>query len=280
VPYIGVMRPLLLALLPAVLSAAPALEIVRPFVSQMDGGAPDPAGFEHVAGETLWIQCRVAGYAKTDKQEVHLKYSVQPFDPKGVALDEVYSNELKAELSVQDKEWLPKIATSIQIPPLAGPGTYKVLVKVEDVVAKANAELPISFKVRAREVEPSDTLIVRNFRFYRDEDANQPAEKGVFKPGDGVFARFDIIGYQFGPKNKVDVQYVTTVIAPGGKVLWTQPEPAVERSEAFYPQRYVPAAMGISLQKTIKPGEYAIGVQVKDAIGGQTYESKFTFTIE
>ena len=274
------MRPLLLALLPAVLSAAPALEIVRPFISQMDGGAPDPAGFEHVAGEIVWIQCRVSGYTKTENQQVHLKYSVQAFDPKGVALDELYSNELKAELSLQDKEWLPKIATSIQIPPLAGPGAYKILVKVEDVVAKANAELPIPLKVRAREVEPSDTLIVRNFRFFRDEDGNQPAANAIFKPGDGVFARFDIIGYKFGEKNKVDVQYVTSVIAPSGKVMWTQPEPAVEQSSSFYPQRYVPAAMGINLQRTIRPGEYAIGVQVKDAVGGQVYESKFTFKIE
>jgi hypothetical protein len=274
------MRPLLFALLPVVLSAAPALEIIRPTVTQMDGGAPDPPGFEHAAGETIWIACRVSGYGKTEKQEVHVKYSVQAFDPKGVALDEVFENELKAEVSPQDKEWLPRISTSIPIPPLAGPGTYKILVKIEDTVAKANAELSIPFKVRAHEVEPSDTLIVRNFRFFRDEDGTQAAANGIFKPGDGVFARFDVIGYQYGPKNKIDVSYVTTVIAPGGKVLWTQPEPAVDKSDAFYPQRYVPASMGINLQKNIRPGEYAIGVQVKDAVGGQSYEGKFTFTIE
>jgi hypothetical protein len=274
------MRTLLLALFPALLSAAPALEILRPIVSQMDGGAPAPAGFDHVAGETLWIQCRVSGFAKTDKQEMHVKYSVQAFDANGVALDESYTNEVKAEVAPQDKEWLPKISTSIAIPPLAGPGAYKVIVKAEDAIGMTTAELPIPFKVRARAVEPSDTLVVRNFRFYRDEDGNQPAANGVFKPGDGVFARFDIIGYKYGPKNKIDVSYVTSVIAPGGKVMWTQPEPAVERTDSFYPQRYVPAAMGISLQKTIRPGEYAIGVAVKDEVGGQTYESKFTFRIE
>jgi len=69
------MRPLLLALLPALLSAAPALQIIRPFISQMDGGAPDPPGFEHAAGETLWVQCRVSGYTKSEDEKVHLKYS-------------------------------------------------------------------------------------------------------------------------------------------------------------------------------------------------------------
>ena len=37
--------------------------------------------------------------------------------------------------------------------------------------------------------------------------------------------------------------------------------------------------MGINLQKNIRPGEYTIAVQAKDAVGGQTYEAKFTFTI-
>jgi len=274
------MRSLLIALLPALLSAAPALEVIRPTVSQMDGGAPEPAGFEHIAGETLWIMCRVAGYSKSEDQKVHLKYSVQAFDPKGVPLDEPYTNEIQAELSVQDKEWLPKIATSVAIPPLAAPGAYKIMVKVEDVIAKTTTELPIPFKVRGRPIEPSETLTVRNFQFFRDEEGTQAMVKPVYKPGDGVWAKFDIIGYKFGEKNKVDVSYVTSVIAPSGKVLWTQPEPATEKSESFYPKTYVPAAMGINLQKNIRPGEYIIGVQVKDAVGDQTYEAKFPFTIE
>lgn len=274
------MRPLLFALLPAILSAAPALQIVRPIISQMDGGASDPPGFEHAAGETLWVQCRVAGYSKTENEQVHLKYSVQAFDPKDVPIDELYSNELKAEAGPQDKDWQPKIATSISIPPLAGAGDYKIVFKVEDVVANTKAELAVPFKVRGRKVDPSDTLTVRNFQFFRDEDGTQPAEKPFYRPGDGVWARFDIIGYKFGPKNKVDVSYVTSVIAPGGKVLWTQPEPAAEQSESFYPKRYVPAAMGINLTKTIRPGEYTINVKVTDAVGSQTYETKFPFTVE
>lgn len=277
------MRPLLVALTAvslAVPAGAAALQIVRPIISQMDGGAPEPAGFEHAAGDTLWVQCRLVGYAKTDNEQVDLKYSVQAFDAQGVALDEIYANELKAEAGPQDKDWQPKIATSIAIPPLAAPGAYKIVFKVEDVVAKTSAELSVPFKVRGHAVEPSDTLTVRNFRFFRDEEGTQPAEKPVYRPGDGVWARFDIIGYKFGPKNKLDVSYMTSVIAPGGKVLWTQPEPAAEKADSYYPKRYVPAAMGINLTKTIRPGEYTIAVKVTDAVGGQTFEEKYPFTIE
>ena len=39
---------LLIAFLPAILCAAPALQIVKPVISQMEGGTPDPPGFDHV----------------------------------------------------------------------------------------------------------------------------------------------------------------------------------------------------------------------------------------
>jgi hypothetical protein len=275
------MRPLLLlALLPAFLPAAPALQIVKPVLSQVEGGVPDPPGFEHTPGEIVWFSCRIAGYTKSEDEKVHLRFSVQAFDPQGIPLDEIYTNEITAEVSPQDKEWQPKIATSLALPPLAPPGDYKIVVKVEDLLAKAAAEIFVPFKMRGRAVEPSPTLTVRDFQFFRDEDNTRPAEKPVYKPGDGVFARFDITGFNYGEHNKVDVSYVTSVIAPSGKVLWTQPEPAAERSESFYPKHYVPAFFGINLTPTIKPGEYTIVVAVKDAVGNQTYETKFPFTVE
>ena len=45
-------------------------------------------------GETLFFSCRIAGYAKTPEEKVHLAYSVQAFDPKGVPLTEIYKNEM------------------------------------------------------------------------------------------------------------------------------------------------------------------------------------------
>ena len=141
------------------------------------GASLAPAGFEHVAGETLFFSCRIAGYAKTPEEKVHVAYSVQAFDPKGVPLTEIYKNELMTDVTPQDKEWMPKIATEIQIPPLVAAGTYKILVKVEDLVAKTNAELSVPFDVRSKTVEPSDTLVVRNFQFFRGEDDPQPLQK-------------------------------------------------------------------------------------------------------
>ena len=105
-------------------------------------------------------------------------------------------------------------------------------------------------------------------------------EKAVYNPGDSVWARFDITGYKFGPKNKMDVSYLVSLINSEGKVLYTQPQPAVEQTESFYPKRYVPAAMGLNLQKNIRPGEYTIAVAVKDAVGDQSFDGKYTFTVQ
>jgi len=279
------MRSLLwVGLLPGLLHAvpgdAPALEIVRPVISQMDGGVPDPPGFEHVPGEILFFSCRVAGYSKTPEQKIHLAYSVQAFDPKGVPLSEIYKNEITTDVTPQDKEWMPKIETEVAIPPLVASGTYKILVKAQDELAKTSAELAVPFQVRGRVVEPSETLVIRNFRFLRNEDDSNALEKPVFHPGDTVWGKFDITGFQYGPKNRVEVSYRVSLLGAAGKVLWTQPDPALEQSESFYPKLYVTADMGINLQSNFRPGEYTIAVQVRDLTANQAYEGKFTFTVE
>src|SRR5664280_372618 len=273
------MRPIalllpLLYLCPAVCSAG--LEVVRPIIAQSDGGVPVPAGFAHVAGETLFFSCRIAGYAKTPEEKVHVTYSVQAFDPKGMPLTEIYKNEMITDVAPQDKEWMPRIATEVQIPPLVGAGTYKVLVKVEDLVNNTKAELGVPFEVRSKIVEPSDTLVVRNFQFFRSEDDLQPVQKAVYRGGNVLWARFDIIGFKYGDKNRIDVSYVASVLASSGKVLWTQPEPAMEQSDSFYPKRYVAASMSITLAGNTTPADYAIAVTITDAAGKQTYETKQT----
>jgi hypothetical protein len=271
---------LLSAFLPALLAAAPALEVVKPVIAQSDGGPPDPSGFVHVAGETLFFTCRIASFSKAADEKIHLAYSVEAFDPQGVPLNEIYKNEVSDEVTPQDREWQPKIETEIPTPPLGPSGAYKIVVKVEDLIAKTSAELSIPFQVRGHAVEPSETLVVRNFQYFRGEDDVQPLEKAAYRPGDSVWAKFDIVGYKLGDKNQVNVSYVTSLISPAGKVMWTQPDPAVDQDASFYPKRYVTASMGISLLKDTKPGVYMIGVQVKDGVGKQTAEAKFPFTLE
>jgi hypothetical protein len=78
----------------------------------------------------------------------------------------------------------------------------------------------------------------------------------------------------------VDISYVASLVLEDGKTIWTQPEPALEQSESYYPRPYVEGEFGISLNKDFKPGTYTMAVDVKDAAGKQNYQGKFQFTVQ
>jgi hypothetical protein len=212
---------------------------------------------------------------------VRLAYSVQAFDVRGVAVAEITKDNLNAEVAPQDKEWLPKVDANITLPSLLFSGQYKIIAKVEDLVAKTSTELTVPFTVRSHDdVQPSDSLAVSAFRFLRNEDDNHAAERAAYRPGDHLWAKFAIVGFHSGSGNKVDVSYVTSILGPDGKTLWSQPQPESEQEDSFYPIPYIQAEMGIEIQPKIKPGQYQLMVQAKDAIGNQSCEIKQAFTIE
>jgi hypothetical protein len=264
-----------------VYAATAPLTILKPSVSDLEDGPAVPPSFTFVSGQFIFLSFQVAGYKVADEQKIHLSYKVDALDPKGVRLVEPFVGTVDTTLADEDKNWKPKVRRQILIPPLAPSGTYKISVQVTDDLNKgASVSQDIPFEVRGRDVPPSDTPVVRNFQFYRGEDEREPLKVAAYKPGDTLWARFDIVGYKFGPGNTIDVDYGISVLAPSGKVLFTQDKAAEEKSSSFYPKAYVPGSMNLNLQGTIRPGEYTIVVSVRDHIGNQTAEAKGTFTIE
>jgi hypothetical protein len=153
-------------------------------------------------------------------------------------------------------------------------------VQVTDDIGKTEASKDVPFTVRGHEVEPSDTLVVRNFHFFRSDEDPNPLANPVFRRGDAVWAKFDITGYKFGEGNMVEVAYGIAVLNSEAKVLFTQEQAAVEQGGSFYPKRYVPGQMSITTQSNMRPGEYYIVVKVEDRIGSQKSEAKEKFTVE
>jgi hypothetical protein len=275
-----VKRLLIFSVLVFAAFAAGPLRITGPAFRQTDGGTPLPPGFTHVPGAVIFFSFQIEGYFPTTDRKVRLSYKLDAVDPEAVPIMESIESVLDTELHEEDKEWKPIVRHEIQIPPIAPSGTYKMLIQVTDDIGKTSAKAEVPFQVRGREVEPSPTLVIRNFRWFRGEEDREPLQKPAYRPGDSVWARFDITGYKFGERNAINVNYGIAVLAPGGKVLWSQEEAAVDQSESFYPKRYVPGVMSINLQPNIRPGEYTIVVTARDLIGNQTHESKHTFTIE
>ena len=261
-------------------AATTPLAIVKPSISDMEDGPAVPSTFTFVAGQFLFLSFEIGGYKASPEQKLHLTAKVDALDPKGVLLAEPVASTVDTTLAAEDKNWKPKVRTQILLPPLAGSGVYKIAIEVKDDLAGTTATQEMKFEVRGRDVAPSDTLVVRNFHFYRGEEDRDPLAVAAYKPGDTLWARFDITGYKFGPANSIDVDYGISVIAPSGKVLYTQEKSDEEKSSSFYPKAYVPCTMNLSLQRTIRPGQYTIVVTPRDHIGKQTFEAKETFTIE
>src|SRR5208283_6046679 len=99
-------------------------------------------------------------------------------DPHGVRIVEPIAAEIEETLAAEDKNWKPPVRQEIVVPPLADSGTYKIAISVTDVIGNnTTAAKEVPFEVRGRRVDPSDSLVVRNIRFYRGEDDKEALSK-------------------------------------------------------------------------------------------------------
>lgn len=259
------------------------LTIIRPTLHEGDDGPPIVAGYRYVAGDLVFFSFQVSGYKKLGAEpdeKVDVAYEMNVRDSKGVLLDPPNVGSVGTGVSHEDKDWLPKVRYQFPIPSLADPGEYKISLKLWDRFAKTETSLDVPFQVTGRVVEPSDTLVVRNFRFLRTEEDKNPLAVAAYRPGDTVWARFDMTGYKFGPQNQFAIEYDVAVALADGTVTYSQPHAAEEKTKTFYPQRYTPGIVSLNVPPDLKKGEYIMIVTVRDTQGGQTADARQKFTVE
>ena len=266
-------------------SRAAKLEIVQAALHQYDGGPPLPASFEFFPGDTVFLTFRIAGFKtveKDDEDHLWLAYRIEAFDPEGLPIRKPGEGRIATVLTYQDKKqkWMPLVRYEAPVPPTAPSGAYRIAIHVEDLYAKTEAELEKAFQVRGRDdLEPSETLVIQNFHFYRSETSMRPLREPVYRPGSSVWARFDIVGYRFGENNRFSIDYGVKVLRANGKVLFEQPVAVSEEKESFYPQRYLQGGLSLNLTPDLSPGDYTLIVTVRDHVGGQAYEEEHVFTV-
>jgi len=277
---------LLLASASLAIAADKPLAIIHPVFSRSEDGPPEASDENFVPGETVYFSCQAEGFRKVDKptdygkQNMSIKFQIDVRDKNGVLLKPVQEGKVETTVTQEDKDWKPKLRDSIVVPPLAGTGEYSVLIKLSDELAKAAVEKTAVFHIKGRDVEPSATLTVRNFRFLRNEDDETPLPVAAYRPGDSVWARFDMTGYKLGDKNQVDIEYGLTVLREDGSVAYMEPAAANQKIQSFYPQRYQPGVLNLNLAKDQPLGKYTIVLAVRDNLGQQMYETRETFSVE
>jgi hypothetical protein len=262
------------------------LAIVNAVFATSEDGPPEASDEDYIPGETIHFSCQVEGFRKVDKpkdfgkQDMSLKFQIQVRDKNGVLLQAVQEGKIETTVTQEDKNWMPKLRDTITVPPLADTGEYAVLVKLSDELASASVEKSAVFHIKGRDVAPSNALIVRNFRFLRTEDDEKPLAVAAYRPGDAVWARFDMTGYKIGDKNQVDIEYGLSVLREDGSVAYTEPQAADQKTQTFYPQRYQPGVLNLNLAKDQPLGKYTIVLAVRDNLGKQMYETRETFSVE
>jgi hypothetical protein len=255
------------------------LKTIRPIVSQSEDGPPLSGGESLSSGELAFFSFQVDGYKVNAGDKVNLTAHIQAFDPRGIPVaprDEVVIGD---GVSREDREWKPKVRSQLGVPPIPVPGNYTIRFDVTDQLTHQTASGETAFLVKGKTVAPGASLVIRNFGLYRTQDEETPLKVAAYRPGDMLWVRFDITGYKFGEQNSIDVSYDVAVLTGDGKQLFSQEEAAVEKSQAYYPQPWVPAEFNLSLQSTMNPGAYSVVITAHDG-SGQTAASKVPFQVE
>ena len=274
----------LVAALTCVMSGADKkLAIEQMALAQSEDAIRVPADYRFRPGEVVFFSCHVAGYAKRAREDdsaVDLEYQIDVRDAKGLLVIPIETGKVASNITAEDKDWSPKIRHSIALPGLAETGRYQVTIKVKDNFGNQDAQATMPLNVEGTDVAPSDTLIVRNFRFLRTEEDKDPLKTPAYRGGDTVWARFEMTGYKLGEENRFDVEYGLKVLRPGGETTYEQAKAAEEKNQSFYPQRHTPGVLSLTLPKDLKTGQYTIILNVRDNLGNQTFKAEHKFQVE
>jgi hypothetical protein len=276
---------LFLALIAALVLAPPVLDaqtlkVIHPIVSASEDGPELERGAAFQPGEVVYFSFQVENYKAGATGRVQLTGHIEAFDAKGTPIASPDEEVIGTSLSEEDKDWKPKLRSQIQIPSIAPPGSYRIHFDVTDNQTHQTVSEYAAFTVSGKGVEPSAELAIRNFGFFRTQEEPTPLRTPAYRAGDIVWVRFDITGYKYGDQNAVDVSYDVAVSAASGRQLFSQEDAAVEKSQAFYPQPWVPATFNLTLQSNMSPGVYTLTITAHDGIGNQTAPLRAEFKVE
>lgn len=266
-------------------AAGSSLAIIDAGVQQSEDAPFVPPDYRFLPGDFVYFTFQVAGFSikSNDANEVRriaLAYEVTPEDLNGFALTQPNSGTVQVELNPEDKNWMPKRRASFLLPSFLAAGEFRIHVAVKDLFANSEASKDFLFRIGGVKVQPSNTITVQDFHFLRQENDRQPLEVPAYRPGDAIYAIFEMVGYKIGPENQYHVAYGLTVLRPDGKPFLDQPKAADFQKSSFYPAQFVPGNFSVTTSADTSRGEYIIILTVRDLIGNQTYQTKQAFSIE
>ena len=283
---------LVLALLAACLSAqsrpegpaaedaeapGPSLELVNLDLLDSRDGFAIPPDSRYLPGERVHIYFQIKGYHVGAADRILLRYELDALDPDGRRFYTPFSGGYDTELAPQDENWMPVVRYSPRIPDHAGAGTYVVRIFVHDVLAGESLDAEVPIHVEGEFVERSDRLVVRDFRFSRAEHGD-PLPSAEFSPGDEIWARFFITGYEIRENNTFNVESDAWVLDAEGRRLFAF-QSSSEEGRPFYARLWLPAQLRLDLSSNVGPGRYTVVLRLRDRVAGVEATQRYSFRV-
>jgi hypothetical protein len=266
-------------------AAESSLAVVNGGIEQSEDAPFVPADYQFLPGDFVYFSFQIAGFSikSEDPDEVRrisLAYEVTPQDLNGLALTPPNSGTVQTELNPEDKNWMPKRRVAFLLPSFIAAGEFRIHVVVKDLFANSQASKDFPFRIGGVKVQPSSSIAVQNFRFFRQENDREPLELPAYRPADNIYATFEMVGYKIGPQNEYHVAYRLTVLRPDGRPFLEQSKAAEFHKSSFYPAQFIPGNFTVTTSPDTSRGQYIVILTVRDIIGDQTYQTKQAFSIE
>ncbi|MBC8168047.1 MAG: hypothetical protein H7Y20_19540 [Bryobacteraceae bacterium] len=262
-------------------TAALSLEFVDPTVTDFPGGLGVPETFEFSAGGRVYGSFRVGGFEiRGEAGQISLEYQITPVDCLGQALVEPLRGRVQRRYPRQEGASLPLIRFEFQVPEFPWPGEAKMRVTVTDKFSTRIARTEIPFYIRNDSGEPPTGFEISDFHFYSSEFNSEFLQEPTFRPGDEVWGRFLLSGYEVTGRNQYEIEYGIMVRNAAGGLVLNVPRAVAESKESFYRKAYVPAFSSVRLERNIKPGVYSFVIAAKDGLGKREIKREFPFRIQ
>jgi hypothetical protein len=267
------------------LAADSHLAVINAGISSAEDAPSVPADYRFLPGDYLYFTFQISGFAIHSEQrdeirKISLQYEVAIEDKEARPLAAPVSDEIKTDLSPEDKNWVPKRRASFLLPSFLAAGGFQIRVTVKDSFGNVTASKTIPFLTGGMQVDPAQSVTVQNFRFLRSESDTEPLSVPAYSAGDTVFARFELTGFRIGDENRHHVAYGVTVLGPDGKAFINDPQAADLDATTYYPAQYIPGNINLKIDKNSRRGQYVVLLKVRDVLSNQELEKKQVFSIE
>lgn len=256
---------------------ADGLTLVDTTVSDVEGGPAVAPTREFGPGERVHLRFKVAGFHKGgDTNQVFFEYSIEAVDCKGIPFDPPLQERFIARTTRSESRYL---TYSFLLPVSPAPCEGKLRIAVQDRLGDGVFKTEVPFKVRSNLPEVTDEFRVTGFRYYRSEFEETALTEPVYRPGDKVWGRFYLSGFEWTDRYRYKLSYGVTLRNRAGKVLFKDMEALSESRESFYPKWNVAGVISVQLDWAIRPGEYSMTIDARDENSGKTAKAEFPIRV-